>query len=42
MDEALEFGYPCFRDNEVIWDNVRCLKNGSVVSIDGTHLGLHK
>ena len=21
------------------WDNVRCLKNGEVVSVDGTHLG---
>jgi len=42
MDEALEYGYPCFRDNEVEWENVRCLRNGLVVSIDGTFLGVHK
>lgn len=33
-------GWPSFRDNEVVWDNVRVLKNsGETVSIDGTHLG---
>ncbi len=32
-------GWPSFRDNEVVWDNVRCLKNGETVSLDGTHLG---
>lgn len=25
--------------NKVNWDNVRVLKNGETVSIDGTHLG---
>ncbi len=32
-------GWPSFRDNEVVWDNVRCLKNNETVSLDGTHLG---
>ena len=31
---------PSFRDNEVVWENVRVLKNsGETVSVDGTHLG---
>ena len=28
-----------FRDPEVVWEHVRCLKTGEVVSVDGTHLG---
>jgi len=24
---------------QVVWENVRCLKNGETVSVDGTHLG---
>jgi len=32
-------GWPSFRDQEVIWDNVRILRNGETVSLDGTHLG---
>ena len=32
-------GWPSFRDEEVVWDNVRCLKDGECVSVDGTHLG---
>jgi hypothetical protein len=31
-------GWPSFRDDEVNWKHVRCLKNGECVSIDGTHL----
>ena len=31
-------GWPSFRDNEVVWDNVRCLANGETVSVDGTHV----
>ena len=27
------------RDDEVVWDSVRCLKDGETVSVDGTHLG---
>jgi len=33
-------GWPSFRDEEVIWDNVRVLKSsGETVSVAGTHLG---
>jgi hypothetical protein len=33
-------GWPSFRDQEVVWDNVRVLKSsGETVSVDGTHLG---
>jgi hypothetical protein len=37
--ESGKHGWPSFRDEEVNWDNVRCLKNGECVSITGTHLG---
>ena len=39
IDESKKHGWPSFRDEEVIWDNVRCLKDGEAVSVDGTHLG---
>jgi len=39
LAESRDHGWPSFRDEEVIWDNVRCLPGGEVVSIDGTHLG---
>jgi hypothetical protein len=26
-------------DEEVVWENMRCLSNGESVSVDGTHLG---
>jgi hypothetical protein len=43
MDEFLiesrSHGWPSFRDAEVHWENVRCLKDGETVSVDGTHLG---
>lgn len=39
LKESSYHGWPSFRDNEVIWENVRTLKNGEVVSVDGTHLG---
>ena len=33
-------GWPSFRDDEVVWENVRVLrKSGETVSVDGTHLG---
>ena len=32
-------GWSSFRDSEVVWDNVRVLKNGETVSLTGTHLG---
>jgi len=37
--ETKSHGWPSFRDQEVVWDNVRCLPDGEVVSVDGTHLG---
>jgi peptide methionine sulfoxide reductase MsrB len=37
--ESKVHGWPSFRDDEVVWDNVRILKNGETVSIAGTHLG---
>lgn len=40
IDETYKHGWPSFRDAEVVWDNVRVLKNsGETVSVDGTHLG---
>lgn len=37
--ESRSHGWPSFRDEEVVWDNMRCLSNGEAVSVDGTHLG---
>ena len=37
--ESIKHGWPSFRDEEVVWDNVRCLKDGEAVSTTGTHLG---
>ncbi len=37
--ESIAHGWPSFRDEEVVWDNVRCIPNGEAVSLDGTHLG---
>ena len=37
--ESKVHGWPSFRDDEVVWDNVRILKNVETVSIAGTHLG---
>ena len=37
--ESKAHGWPSFRDEEVVWENVRCLPNGEAVSVDGTHLG---
>merc|ERR1712125_277346 len=37
--ESRNHGWPSFRDEEVVWENVRCLKDGETVSVDGTHLG---
>ena len=39
LEESKKHGWPSFRDEEVVWENVRCLKNGEAVSVDGTHLG---
>eukprot|EP00980_Cylindrotheca_fusiformis_P028859 scaffold22660_cov127-Cylindrotheca_fusiformis.AAC.13 len=39
LKESQSHGWPSFRDEEVNWDYVRCLKNGECVSTTGTHLG---
>mmetsp|Transcript_8975 Transcript_8975/g.13223 ORF Transcript_8975/g.13223 Transcript_8975/m.13223 type:complete len:182 (+) Transcript_8975:110-655(+) len=39
LKESMNHGWPSFRDDEVVWENVRCLNSGEVVSVDGTHLG---
>ena len=39
MRESHDHGWPSFRDEEVVWDNVRCLRNGETVTLDGIHLG---
>jgi len=39
LKESKAHGWPSFRDDEVVWDNVRCLPNGEAVSLAGTHLG---
>ena len=39
IKESISHGWPSFRDEEVVWDDFRCLKNGEAVSLDGTHLG---
>ncbi len=36
--ESRHHGWPSFRDDEVNWEHVRCLKNGECVSLTGTHL----
>ena len=39
VEESRQHGWPSFRDDEVIWDQVRVLPNGETVSTAGTHLG---
>jgi len=39
LQESRNHGWPSFRDEEVVWENVRCLENGEAVSLAGTHLG---
>jgi peptide methionine sulfoxide reductase MsrB len=39
LKESSSHGWPSFRDDETVWENVRCLPNGEAVSVDGTHLG---
>ena len=39
LEESESHGWPSFRDEEVVWDNVKILWNGETVSYDGTHLG---
>jgi len=37
--ESRKHGWPSFRDEEVVWENMRILPDGESVSVDGTHLG---
>lgn len=37
--ESRAHGWPSFRDAEMVPENVRCLRDGECVSVDGTHLG---
>mmetsp|Transcript_9404 Transcript_9404/g.21648 ORF Transcript_9404/g.21648 Transcript_9404/m.21648 type:complete len:218 (+) Transcript_9404:69-722(+) len=40
LAESHDHRWPSFRDGEVIWENVRVLRqSGETVSVDGTHLG---
>lgn len=39
LKESQKHGWPSFRDEEVNWENVRCLRDGECVSVSGTHLG---
>ena len=38
--ESQEHGWPSFRDDEVVWDNVRVIEDtGETVTLGGVHLG---
>ena len=39
IKESISHGWPSFRDEEVVWDDVRILPDGESVSLAGTHLG---
>jgi len=39
LRESGVHGWPSFRDEEVVQENVRVLGDGETVSVDGTHLG---
>lgn len=39
IQESKSHGWPSFRDEEVVWENVRCLRDGEAISTTGTHLG---
>ena len=39
LKESASHGWPSFRDQEVNWEHVRCLRDGEAVSDTGTHLG---
>ena len=39
LAESKTHGWPSFRDQEVVWENVKILADGETVSVDGTHLG---
>ena len=35
VKESTSHGWPSFRDEEVVWENVRCLHDGEAVSTVG-------
>merc|ERR1711865_367409 len=37
--ESRAHGWPSFRDEEGVWENMRVLPNGEAVSVDGTRSG---
>jgi len=39
LAESNVHGWPSFRDQEVVWENTRVLRDGETVSTTGTHLG---
>ena len=39
IKESESHGWPSFRDAEVVWENVRVLRDGEAVTVDGVHLG---
>lgn len=39
LEESKSHGWPSFRDEEVVWENVRAIRGGEMVSLAGTHLG---
>jgi len=39
LNESHAHGWPSFRNEEVVWANMRVLSDGEAVSVDGTHLG---
>jgi peptide methionine sulfoxide reductase MsrB len=39
LDESIKHGWPSFRVEDVVWENVRILEDREVVTIDGLHLG---
>jgi peptide methionine sulfoxide reductase MsrB len=39
VEESNTHGWPSFRDQEVVTENVKVLRDGETVSADGTHLG---
>lgn len=39
IDESKLNGYISFREQEIIWENVKLLETGEVVTMDGCYLG---
>lgn len=39
LQESIDHGWSSFRDSDVVWEHVRVLPDGEVVSTVGTHLG---